>query len=166
MAKLVAIKPKSPIINRAEFQKEYIAAFTETTKGMKADFEKTTKTWTRRVKFKTGKPQSDGPHFVAFVGTDDVIYGYVDLGTKRHNIRAKNGGMLRFRTGGISKTVPRNIDSRRGSAATGSFVSKRMVRHPGTAARRFSVIIQLKWQDAFERRMKTAMEKAAKSIKS
>ena len=162
MAKLEAIKPKSPVIRSDAFLKEFIAAFTEVTKGMKADYQATVRTWTRKVTFKTGKPQSDGGKFVAFVGTDDKIYGYVDLGTKRHSIRAKGDGYLRFRSGYIARTIPRVLSSGN-KAYLGDWVSKKAVKHPGTQARRFSVIIQAKWQDEFERRMKAAMEKATKA---
>jgi hypothetical protein len=105
-------------------------------------------------------PQLVGGNYETSVGTDNRIYGYVDEGTKAHIIRAKSGGFLTFRTGYIARTIPRVLHSGQ-SRYTGGWARKRIVRHPGTQSRRFSVIIQVKWQDEFEKRMRMANEKAA-----
>mgnify|MGYP000347792310 CR=1 FL=1 len=161
-AKLVAITPKGKVVNNTAFLKEYASAMTDTGKGMKADFESTTRTWKRKPKFTISKPKRSGGAYEIFVGTDNLIYLFVDEGTKRHLIRPKKrGGVLRFKTGYVARTIPRVLHSGGGGSGS-SWASAKVVRHPGTKPRRFSFIIQLKWQDSFERRMRAATEKAAK----
>lgn len=162
MARLEAITPKGQVFNSAAFLKEWTNALNDTAKGMKADYERTTKTWKHKVKFTTTKPHPTGGAYEVTVSTDDKIYSYVDLGTRAHNIRPKKrGGVLRFKTGYIARTIPRVLSSGK-SSYRGGWMSAKGVRHPGTQARRFSFIIQLKWQDEFQKRMKLATEKAAK----
>lgn len=162
-AKLVAILPKTAIVNKAKFQKEFVAAFNEATRGMLEDYKVTTRTWTHKVRFVASKPSSSGGgEFSATVGTDDKIYGFVDRGTRRHIIRPKRGKRLSFRTGYIARTVPRVLHSGR-SSYRGGWASAKAVKHPGTQARRFTIIIQIKWQTKFEERMKAANERAATS---
>ena len=112
--------------------------------GFKEDFGATTETWTRQVNFETTYKDSKTSASV-IVATDDEIYRYVNDGTKAHIIRPKNGGILRFPGGYTAKTSPGTI----GSSAGGSFgasVVARVVRHPGTKARKFDEAILKKWQ--------------------
>lgn len=99
-------------------------------------FKATTATWKHQVKFKINRTK-DG----RTITTSDKIYGKMDLGTKRHIIRARRAPMLVFRAGGFkAKTKVRVLSSFRGSPGQ-NWVSKKQVKHPGTKARQFSAII-------------------------
>jgi len=93
------------------------------------------------------------PDFKAKVGVNvgritlqvDVIeqalpfWRFVDRGTRRHVIRAKNpSGRLAFRMGGFAKTQPNPPRYGGGRAATGALRRPQEVNHPGTKARHFS----------------------------
>lgn len=66
------------------------------------------------------------------------IFGYVDLGTKRHLIFPKiPGGMLKFRTGYSARTQPIAKYNQGSGQSFGSWVSKAYVNHPGNKARLF-----------------------------
>jgi hypothetical protein len=90
------------------------------------------------------------------ISTDDEIYGYVEEGTRAHDITPKRAKRLRFATGGSPKTAPNVIGStggRRGSAV----VFARRVRHPGSKARNFSKTIADKHQKQLEVRLGRAI---------
>lgn len=127
---------------------------------MKRDFEATTATWKHKPVFEMNvSTKGQGP--AVLVGTDDEIYGYVNDGTKPHDIYPVNAKMLRFQSGYAAKTSPGVIGSG-GGGASGSMVFSRHVRHPGTKARKFDEIIAKKWQPKFKREMEDAMKAAAK----
>ena len=126
---------------------------------IQADFEKTTATWSHDVPFRKEFSRQAGGLGV-IVSTDDEIYGYVDKGTKRHLIRSKKAGTpLAYNKGGFkAKTVPGRIQSGAGSPATGPLRRPYQVMHPGTEARRFSEILQQKWQKGLQPIMRQAVK--------
>jgi len=152
MPSLKAIVPSSPIKYKAAFQDAFIKTFDECLNGMKADYKKTTEKWQILIAFNTSRPEVVNGGFSASVGTDNPIYGYVDLGTKPHIIRAKRAKYLRFRGGYSPRTQPNKLASG-ASSRSGSWVQKQVVHHPGNKPRNFSQIIQLKWQTEFETRL-------------
>lgn len=110
----------------------------EAKEGCLDDFEGTTASWEHKPAF-TAEATSDG----YIIGTDDEVYGYVDLGTRPHVIVA-HGKALVFSPGGAAKTQPGVIGSSGGSKGSGKVYVKR-VNHPGTAPRHFSEQIHRKW---------------------
>lgn len=67
------------------------------------------------------------------------FWRFVDRGTRRHVIKAKNpSGRLRFRTGGFAKTQPNPPRFGSGRRPNGPWRAPEQVNHPGTKARHFS----------------------------
>ena len=118
------------------------SALGEIGKRITQDYEKTTRTWNHKPRFLTEVNTRSGQYEV-MVGTDDEIYGYVDQGTRAHEIRAKNAKYLRFWSKSTPKTTPGHIGSGAGSKG-GDLTFRQRVWHPGTKARRFSEQIQKK----------------------
>lgn len=115
------------------------AGLDEAAPGVVDDFDKTTQGWDTKVTFTiTKKP------FQRVIGTSSRTYGYVNFGTPAHTIVPKRGKFLVFSVGGRAKTVPRVIGSSRGSRG-GKRIFARRVRHPGTKAREFNIVIAAKW---------------------
>jgi len=134
--------------------------------GIKSDFEKTTATWDHKVKFERQISLAGGPHVEIF--TTDEIYGYVDKGTKPHDIWAgfytgkSDKKVLAFASKSTPKTKPNVIGSFSGSRGRVD-TFRPHVRHPGGKPRNFSKEITKKWQPRFKRRMEKAMSQAAKA---
>lgn len=134
-------------------------------KEIEADFKKTTKTWKHQPKFETVIETSPP---TVLVGTDDEIYGYVDKGTKAHEIYAgiytgrSNKKALAFPSKFTPKTKPGVIGSSPGGSG-GKTVVRPYVMHPGTKPRKFEEAIKRQWEKKFKRRMEQAMSKAAKA---
>ena len=126
------------------------------------DYELTTATWKRNVKFEKEINVSRDKQEI-LVGTDDEIYGYVDFGTKPHPIRPKRpGGRLAFPSEFVPKSQPGQMVSSKGYSGGETLFAKE-VNHPGTKARKFSKNIQKKWKPLFEKRMNKAMKKAVEA---
>lgn len=100
------------------------------------NFRRTTNTWQRQPKFEAIAEYKDSG-FEIIVGTDDVIYGYVDRGTRPHIIKPKGPWPLRFQSKYRAKTRPHILDSLSGGSS-GDTVFAQEVYHPGTEAREFS----------------------------
>ena len=152
------IKPQRLLVEAMRAALE--AAANQAADEIEVDFQKTTASWTNKPIFE--KLVDLGPPITVLVGTDDEIYGYVDLGTRPHVIRPKRAKALRFQSGYVAKTTPGVI----GSSAGGPFgdtVFSRGVNHPGTKARNFSKGITELWQTKFKRKMEQAMSSAAKA---
>lgn len=116
-----------------------------TAQRIRRDFEKTTRTWSRKVKF-TVSVKRKANELIVEAGTDDEIYGYVTGGTKPHPIRARNAPYLVFRYPTTAKTKPNVLASGKGFVGS-NVASKKEVQHPGTEARNFHVIIAKRYQD-------------------
>jgi len=159
---VIYTKPIKPgKFNDKVFYREFEIAAKQTGKDIKKDFEKTVKTWDRKVKFEM--LVSIGPNSIdVLVGTDDEIYQYVDFGTKEHIIMPKKpGGVLAFKSKYKPKTIPNLIGSRSGGSS-GDTVFAKWVIHPGTQARNFSKVIAKKWERIYKRRIEKALSIANK----
>ncbi len=141
MIKLKPIKPRVNPLNADAVMRTVRETMLAIAEDAKKDFEKTTATWMTPVDFDI-KIERDS----VTVSTDNEIYGYVDDGTRPHDIAPKKAKRLRFTVGGQqAKTAPRVIGS--GQGRSGSVpVFRRIVHHPGTEAREFSKILQAKYQ--------------------
>lgn len=129
--------------NPKVLQRELDKAYKRLASQMRRDFEKTVSTWKKKPKFKIKKVRGSSISYT--VSTGNAIYGYVTLGTVPHIIRPKRAKMLRFYTGGSPKTTPNILKSGPGTAGTNLRFAK-LVKHPGTEARNFHIIIAKRFQ--------------------
>ena len=131
---------------------------------VKQDFEETTKTWDHKPKFEASI-NLRGPGPVLFVFTQDKIYGYVDKGTRPHDIWAgyytgkSEHKTLAFPSMFTPKTTPGSLTAGPGSSG-GDTVFTPYVRHPGTKPRGFSKGIAKQDLPKYKRAMEQAMRKA------
>ena len=114
-------------------------ALEEVGKRIVKDYQRTTRTWDHKPQFLMEVNTSHNQYEV-MVGTDDEIYGYVDWGTKPHEIRAKNAKYLRFWSRSTPKTTPGHLGSGMGRKG-GELTFRQRVWHPGIKPRRFSETI-------------------------
>lgn len=77
---------------------------------------------------------------IRVAGSEDVKLHFLwtDQGTKPHTIRAKDAPLLRFQTGFSPRTAPIARAQVGDGKASGDWVAKKEVSHPGTAARQFT----------------------------
>jgi len=155
---MVPIVSKRRILDPERFKAEIERATTETKEEIKADFQKTTRTWKHQPTWFITRHGYDW-----WIGTKDKIYGYVDQGTSPHMIRPKRqGGRLHFFGGGFKpKSRAGYIDSYAGAAASKNEVFTQEVHHPGTEAREFSVKIAEKWRSKWVGALRRAIHTAA-----
>lgn len=158
VVKMMAISPQE--LKTDAIRLELLNAMRKAGRGIRKDFQATTKTWKHKPEFKmTISLRSPGP-FVN-VSTQSEIYGYVDRGTKPHIIRPKNKSVLRFQSIYTAKTTPNVLSSSKGGAS-GDFVFAKEVHHPGTKPRNFTNLIRDKWKDEFYTLMNDAIARGAK----
>lgn len=86
------------------------------------------------------------------------IYGYVDKGTRPHIITPKRSRYLSFRGGYKAKTSPGVLSSGSGGAS-GKRVFAKLVHHPGTRPRNFSVVIAVEIFPEFKAAMQEVVKK-------
>jgi len=135
--RLKPIKPNKKFLGDIGALEHAIESALDDTADFALDLhKKTTTTWDTKVNFYIRKTK-----FGRSIGTRSNIWKYVDQGTRPHVIQARRAPNLKFRAGGFrAKTRPNTITSS-GGARGGNWVTKRSVRHPGTAARNFSEAI-------------------------
>lgn len=112
------------------------------------DYQRTVQTWKDKPAFER-IVEITGDTVTILVGTDNLIYKFVDKGTRPHFIFPRTaGGSLAFQWGGPgsyrAKTHPGVLGSG-GGGSSGPKVHFRYVSHPGTEPRRFSETIQEKY---------------------
>lgn len=160
------IKPKKRL-DREHFRKTFYNAMRRIGTQVKKDFGKTTATWEHEVEFKESV-SIGGPGPVLMVWTDDLIYRYVDQGTKPHEIWAgiytgkSDKKALAFGSKFKAKTTPRVLGSGPGFSG-GDVIFRPFVNHPGTEAREFSEMIQKSWEPKFKREMEATLRTAVKT---
>jgi len=155
---LKAIKlPKDAIPTKA-IEKAIKNALNASAKGAQVDFKVTTRTWTNKPEFAIESPDEE----TRVVSTDSKIYGFVDKGTKPHIIRPRKGGRLSWMgTAYRAKTSPGVIGSKTGGN-NNSIVYAKIVQHPGSEARKFSIAIRDKWAKQMYTLMQSAILAATK----
>lgn len=145
--RIVPVKPaRSPIPSAKATEALLKATVNDLLDSARADYGKTVNTWTRKPTFALSKAARKGSTLTGSVITDNVIYGYVDEGTKPHVIRPKRaGGVLAFRGSYSAKTRVGVIGSTAGGAS-GALIRAQQVNHPGTKARGFTerIIVRLR----------------------
>lgn len=159
-----AIKPRK--LRDKDLRLELLNAVRKVGRAIEKDYKRTTKTWKDKPKFEQVISLSQ-PGPTVLVGTDSLIYKFVDEGTKAHEIWAgaytgkSDKKTLAFQTGHKSKTLPGVLDARSGGKS-GPWVHPPMVHHPGTEARDFTKMLEKQWKPRFKRGMEEAMVRAAK----
>lgn len=97
-------------------------------------------------------------------GKHKKIFGYVDMGTRGPYPIPKfviPGKLLKFRTGYNARTAPVARAAAGSGMATGGWVSKAQVMHPGIKAREFSQHFLDNLRPSLQDRVNTAIEKIA-----
>lgn len=142
-----------------ELTREVNEELRDTAEAMISDFDKTTRTWKNRPDFQVTRTENG-----YVIGTEEIIYAWVDEGTKPHIIRAKNpSGLLTFALGGMPKTTPNVIGSVKGKQGK-TWRRKQQVRHPGTKPRNFTKIIFQKWQPKLHTRITNRLKRGMEAV--
>lgn len=157
--RIEAIVPKD-VNFAALFKAAYSDVLREVAEEIKGDFEDVTRTWNHKPKFII-RVMERGGRLGITVSTSDVIFMYVNYGTKAHVIRPKRAKALVYRSGYQAKTRPGFIGSKPGGA-TGATVIAQEVHHPGSPARKFDVVIARRRQKSLQSKMDRAFAIAAR----
>lgn len=126
-----------------EYLKAILRAVHRTAGLVERDLESTTRTWNHKPHFR--RVESKGKNLTITIGTDNLIYHFVDHGTKAHKITAKRSKYLRFSSGYRAKTRPNIIGSQDGGSF-GDDQFAQSVNHPGFPGRKFIITIQKRRQ--------------------
>lgn len=96
-------------------------------------------------------------------GADKKIWDYVDQGTPPHTI---TGSPLIFRSGYQPKTLanPPRVALSGGGKATGPWVKKYKVNHPGVTARNFTPTISKDYVPFFQSRIEAAFKRVERKV--
>lgn len=147
---------------RLEMQQVVFAVATDS----RAYYQKVTSTWKHKPTFQVKSNFSNPRLYWAEcrpLGANALIFAYVDLGTKAHEIKPKKaGGRLAFQKGYRARTAPiarYNVGS---GKAYGKWVHAKKVHHPGTKARQFSTAYIHRLAPPFVNRIQAALERAGK----
>jgi len=162
------LKPIKPgKFKDAEARRVFRNALRRCAREIHKDFEATVATWETKVTFKehTSLRQDEDAVSVT-VDTGNEIYGYVNDGTRPHEIWAgyytgkSDKKALAFPSIYSPKTEPGVIGSKSGGGS-GDTVFSPFVRHPGTEGRHFDVAIREKRQPWFKHEMEQALHEVA-----
>jgi hypothetical protein len=165
--KVKAIVPKKVWSDKA-IAKEINAALEETGKELDRQFERTTFEWDSAPKFKHTTGGSAGRAWVhSFpTGSEDDVAKWVrlDEGTREHSITPRGSYPLRFPWQGrgrsyLPHTTPGHLVSHPGGVKLGPIRSTFAVTHPGTEARRWSIVLGEQEKGPFLKRILAAIEK-------
>lgn len=133
------------IADPVKLQRAIINKLHMTGEACAADFEATTNTWNHKPKF----TRTDVDAETIAVGTDDAVWGMLDVGTKPHIIRVKRAKFLRFAWNGYgsygAKTRPGFLGSKNAKYPT-KINYRKQVKHPGTKARIWTDTAVIKYQ--------------------
>lgn len=138
--RLKAIVPRRLTFDAKRLNAAVESALDEAAKEVRLDFDETVKTWDTYVPFITYSRAGERT-----VSTKNLIYYFVNDGTKRHEITPKNAKMLAFSSLSGPKTQPGVIGSGQGFRG-GVIAFAKRVMHPGTKPRYFNKAIKAQWQ--------------------
>lgn len=154
------IKPK--MTKSKNVRLEILSELNKMSREMIDDYKATTRTWETDVKFEVVK-EFNKNDISLLVGTNNLIYQFVDGGTKPHVIKAKTPYGLAFNSKGFKpKTSPNNLNSSNGRKANSGFVRPQQVKHPGIEPRNFSREISRKFEKQFPSRIQSAINRGLK----
>lgn len=151
----IVIKRVGRPLKALDLQKVIQAELKKEVTQVKKSYALTTTTWQHRPVFQVRQ----AGEYTFTVSTDDRVYGYVDAGTRPHTIKPKGNYPLRFNSVFTPKTAPGRLSSQPG-ASRPPVVAARVVRHPGTKARRFTEEIRKRSQKRLAQNIRAAIRQA------
>lgn len=139
---------------------ETFSAIYDTGVELQNEHRKVIRDWTHKPGFRVQSSRKPGLYTIKIVPTGRYapIYGYVDKGTKPHIIAAKNVPLLHFQTGYSARTAPVAKYNQGTGTASGAWVAKAQVNHPGTEAREFSKTFLEELSPTFGERIMAAIK--------
>jgi len=150
-------------LNTAAMQAALKKALLASEKQLLQAHENIVSTWNPPAKFVV-RTQASTLQWILWCYTLDNRYRWTDQGTKPHIIRAKNAPMLVFKSGYRAKSKPKSLSPVIGGGkASGSWISKKVVHHPGTTARDFTGQIKKRYWPLFKKEMEGAVVRAAQA---
>lgn len=152
--RLRAIVPRKLVLNPKALNAAVEEALDDAAFGVKEDFEETIKTWDTYVKFITYSRTGE-----RLVSTSNLIYFWVNDGTKKHKITPKKAKALAFASLSGPKTLPHVVNSGAGFSG-GVLQFAKYVMHPGIKPRLFNKAIKAKWQKLFPKLLQDAINAA------
>jgi hypothetical protein len=87
---------------------------------------------------------------------------WLDEGTRPHIITPRRAPYLRFQTGGSAGSSPGTLSTRPATPPSGPFVRTQFVRHPGNAARQWSIVLMKERQNPFYEALNDAVKAGLK----
>jgi hypothetical protein len=123
---------------------------------VRKDFEKTTDTWKRKVKFKHHATFSSGQLAIE-VYTDDPIYGIVSEGTPSRTITPKRKKAIRIPGTYTAKTVPGVLSSKSGGYSGDEVIVSVAYDHK-IEPRKFDETVGKEWEEKFGEEMSKRIE--------
>lgn len=154
--KLTAITPKH-LPSTADYMKAIDNAVQQTGSLIMRDMQATVRTWEHKPTFYVVIHKSSGEYAV-IAGTNNLIYLFVDHGTKKHPITAKRSKYLRFSLGYRAKTRVNIIGSQEGGPF-GPDQFAQTVKHPGFPGRNFIIRIKARRQVTMRQMTEQAIAK-------
>jgi hypothetical protein len=132
---------------------------------MKDEFENVVQSWTNKPRFETELTVSPSriEAVIKPTGRAKKVFKYIDMGTKGPYLIPKvviPGRLLKFRTGYSARTAPVGRYNVGTGSASGGWVSKAQVSHPGIKAREFSDKISKDNKFALDKRVNEALKRA------
>jgi len=144
-------------LSEQRFGRDVDAAIASVGKKVRADYNKTMGSWKTKDRFNVRSVRSVIGEGV-IVGTKSMRYLYLDGGTRDHYVRPRRAKMLRFQTRYFTKTMYRNIGSRRGGPY-GSTAFSRGHRVSGILGREFTDTIADKQWPGYKAAVRKVMWK-------
>lgn len=132
----------------------------ETGQELLSEHRKVVRDWTHKPGFRQQTYRNPNVYSIKIVPTGRYarIWYYVDRGTKPHPIVAVNVPMLKFQGGYSARTAPVAKYNQGTGTASGAWVQKQEVQHPGNAPRDFSKTFIEELSPPFPDRIQAAIQ--------
>jgi hypothetical protein len=143
-------------LNIKKITNEIRKALKEEAKDIKKMYDMAVRTWEEKPKFQTNIVEGPNPSVQVF--TDDPVFTYIDLGTKKRWALMSGDWKSKTTSGMIGSSRGRGRAVLVGKKA---FQKRRMRARPGIKARHFTKNIMMVREPALRRRMEAAIKKGA-----
>lgn len=143
MYKVTAIIPTEPSFSVEQIMRGVESGLDTAAGWVQSDFEQTTQSWDTKPEFSITTPKA----FVRDIGTDNIIYGYVNQGTPPHTFGPRTKRALRF-TRPFAPKTQKNVIGAFGGNRGDEVIYAKMVNNPGILPREFDETIQREWIQA------------------